>query len=96
MRGFGSSLAIALCLILAAGIAARQAQAQEIRVDVPVVLKEAKVVFNLDHMAFEGDQPTGLQFLGIMVPGLKASSTTARFSAACASGTSSSRCLIRA
>ena len=41
MRGFGSSLAIALCLILAAGIAARQAQAQEIRVDVPVVLKEA-------------------------------------------------------
>lgn len=79
MRGYGSSLAIALCLILAAGIAARQAQAQEIRVDVPVVLKEAKVVFNLDHRAFEGDQPTGLQFLGIMVPGLKASSATARF-----------------
>lgn len=53
-------------------------QAQGIRIDVPVVLKEAKVVFNLDHMAFEGDEPTGLQFLRVMIPTLKRDGTRTR------------------
>lgn len=35
-------------------------------INVPVRLKDAKVVFNLDHVAFEGDEPTGLQFLRVM------------------------------
>ncbi len=38
-----------------------------ISIDIPVALKQAKVVFNLDHLAFEGDQPTGLSFLRLMV-----------------------------
>ena len=53
-------------LALAFALLALPAAAQEIRVDVPVTLKQAKVVFNLDHAAFEGDQPTGLQFMKIM------------------------------
>ena len=34
-----------------------------LRIDVPVVLKEAKVVFNMDHLAFEGATPTGLAYM---------------------------------
>lgn len=37
-----------------------------ITIDVPVRLAEAKVVLNLDHAAFEGDEPTGLEFLRIL------------------------------
>lgn len=49
----------------------------EIRIDIPVVLKEARIVFNLDHLVFEGDEPTGLQFLKIMVPRFKENETKA-------------------
>jgi intracellular sulfur oxidation DsrE/DsrF family protein len=41
----------------------------------PVVLSEAKVVLNLDHQAFEGDNPTGLNFLSQMVRDFRASGT---------------------
>ncbi|HMN85159.1 MAG TPA: DsrE family protein [Bauldia sp.] len=44
-------------------------------IDVPVVLKEAKVVFNLDHLAFEGDEPTGLSFLRVMTAGFREAGT---------------------
>ena len=79
MRSAGSSLAFGLGLLLSVAAPTPTVQAQEIRIDVPVVLKDARVVFNLDRPAFEGDQPTGLQFLRIMVPQLKATSPTARF-----------------
>jgi intracellular sulfur oxidation DsrE/DsrF family protein len=36
--------------------------APPLKIDVPVVLKEAKVVFNMDHLAFEGATPTGLAY----------------------------------
>jgi uncharacterized protein len=47
-------------------------------IDVPVVLKEAKIVFNLDHPAFEGDEPTGLRFLQIMTEHFRVDHTNAR------------------
>ena len=62
MRRWTGSLALILSL-LAPSLLAQPATAQEIRVDRPVTLKSAKVVMNIDHFAFEGDQPTGLQFL---------------------------------
>lgn len=37
--------------------------ANTLRIDLPVILKEASVVFNLDHLAFEGDNPTGLNYM---------------------------------
>jgi intracellular sulfur oxidation DsrE/DsrF family protein len=43
------------------------AQPPALRIDVPVKLAQAKVVFNLDHLAFEGDNPTGLNFIHIML-----------------------------
>jgi intracellular sulfur oxidation DsrE/DsrF family protein len=39
----------------------------EITIDVEVKLAEAKVVFNLDHLAFAGDEPVGLDFMRIML-----------------------------
>jgi intracellular sulfur oxidation DsrE/DsrF family protein len=72
MRGNRISIAMALCLlVVVSALTVRPVHAQEIRVDIPVVLKEAKVVFNLDHFAFEGHEPTGLQFLKVMVPHFK-------------------------
>ncbi|MGH7078312.1 MAG: DsrE family protein [Steroidobacteraceae bacterium] len=47
-------------------------------ITVPVRLKEAKVVFNLYPLAFEGDEPTGLQFLRIMVKRFAIDGTKAR------------------
>ena len=65
--------ALALALLLAG-----PARAQEIRIDVPVSIKQAKVVFNLDHFAFEGDQPTGLQFMKILTEYFRTQGTQVR------------------
>ncbi|HUI11290.1 MAG TPA: DsrE family protein [Bacteroidota bacterium] len=37
-----------------------------IRVDIPVVLEKADVVFNMDHAAFVGDLPVGLNYMRLM------------------------------
>jgi intracellular sulfur oxidation DsrE/DsrF family protein len=72
-----SRLAV-LVAILSCAMGIRGAQGQDIHIDIPVVLKEAKVVFNLDQRAFEGDEPTGIQFLRLMVPYFKRTGTNAR------------------
>ncbi|OIR03289.1 DsrE/DsrF-like family protein [mine drainage metagenome] len=41
--------------------------APQIRIDVPVTIKSAKVVFNMDHAAFSGDAPVGLKHMSLMV-----------------------------
>jgi intracellular sulfur oxidation DsrE/DsrF family protein len=38
-----------------------------LKIDVPVILKEAKVVFNMDHAVFVGDMPVGLNFMRLML-----------------------------
>jgi intracellular sulfur oxidation DsrE/DsrF family protein len=37
-----------------------------IRVDIPVVLKKADVVFNMDHLAFAGDLPVGINYMHLL------------------------------
>ena len=54
------------------------ADANDVHVDVPVVIKDAKVVFNLDHPAFEGDEPTGLNFMRLTLARFRADHTSAR------------------
>jgi intracellular sulfur oxidation DsrE/DsrF family protein len=49
-----------------------------LHIDIPVVLKDANVVFNLDHLAFEGDEPTGLDYLRVMVDYFRANGTKGR------------------
>lgn len=48
-----------------------------IAIDVPVVLAAAKVVLNLDHPVFEGDEPTGLQFLKVLTERFREDGTSA-------------------
>jgi len=37
-----------------------------IHVDIPVVLKKANVVFNMDHLAFAGDLPIGINYMHLL------------------------------
>ena len=37
-----------------------------IHVDIPVVLKNANVVFNMDHLAFAGDLPVGINYMDLL------------------------------
>ena len=53
------------CPVLASETA--NSTSNEIRVDVPVVLKNANVVFNMDHAAFSGDTPVGLSHMSMML-----------------------------
>jgi hypothetical protein len=39
------------------------AAAADLRIDIPVALKEAKIVLNMDHLVFEGTTPTGLNYM---------------------------------
>ncbi|MEO8666915.1 MAG: DsrE family protein [Bauldia sp.] len=65
MRRLVRSLAAASFLALATP--AMSAEPSGLTIDVPVVLKEAKVVFNMDHFAFEGDEPFGFSYMKVMV-----------------------------
>ncbi len=55
--------------------AAERAQDAGLQIDVPVQLKESKIVFNMDHLAFAGDQSVGLTYMKLMVQKYKASQT---------------------
>src|SRR5664280_1186419 len=37
-----------------------------IHIDIPVVLKKANVVFNMDHLAFAGDLPIGINYMHLL------------------------------
>ena len=62
-------------------LAASPALAQEaapkpaLRIDVPVATKASKVVFNMDHVAFAGDQSIGLRQMQSMVLAYKEANT---------------------
>ena len=38
----------------------------KIVVEIPVVLEKANVVFNLDHLAFAGDLPVGINYMRLL------------------------------
>jgi intracellular sulfur oxidation DsrE/DsrF family protein len=40
--------------------------AHEIHIDIPVSLKQANVVFNLDHLTFAGDMPVGMRYMHLL------------------------------
>jgi intracellular sulfur oxidation DsrE/DsrF family protein len=79
MRLLHAALVTAWVGALGAGPAAADPlDGNGLRVDVPVVLKEAKVVLNLDHRAIEGDEPTGLDFLRLLVDRFRTERTKSR------------------
>lgn len=46
-----------------------------IHVDIPVVLKKANVVFNMDHLAFAGDLPIGINYMHLLANRFKEQGT---------------------
>ncbi len=38
----------------------------EVKIDISVHLKKGNVVFNMDHLAFSGDQPVGLKYMTLL------------------------------
>ncbi len=48
-------------------------QERALHVDVPVQLKNSKIVFDMDHPVFAGDQPKGLTFMKGLLKSYKAS-----------------------
>ncbi|OIQ87713.1 DsrE/DsrF-like family protein [mine drainage metagenome] len=51
---------------LAACANAHAADPSAIHVDIPVHLKHADVVFNMDHRAFAGDLPVGMHYMDLL------------------------------
>jgi intracellular sulfur oxidation DsrE/DsrF family protein len=79
MRCFARLALVSLALFGVAPVfAAGQVSTTELTIDIPVRLKEAKVVFNIDHLAFEGDEPTGLQYMRVMTKEFRADGTKAQ------------------
>jgi intracellular sulfur oxidation DsrE/DsrF family protein len=46
-----------------------------IHVDIPVVLDKANVVFNIDHLAFAGDLPIGINYMHLLANSFKEQGT---------------------
>jgi uncharacterized protein len=77
-----SSIVILIAATLGCQVArpasASPADTNDVHVDVPVGLQDAKVVFNLDHPSFEGDKPTGLNFMRLMLARFRTDHISAR------------------
>jgi len=72
------SLAMGSLLLVSGGLpslADETANAQALKIDIPVDLKEAKVVFNMDHPAFVGDTSIGLTYMKLMTQNFDRSKT---------------------
>ncbi len=61
-------------VVLAADNAATQKD-PKIHVDIPVLIKKAKVVFDIGHVSFSGDMPLALRFMGILAKTFKEQGT---------------------
>ena len=68
-----NALVVALLLVAAdwqpVSLAAEGGSAQSaqgIQVDIPVKIKKANVVFNMDHLAFAGDLPIGIRYMHLL------------------------------
>jgi len=69
-----ASVALA-CLVALSVQVAHAESSPDIHIDVPVALKQAKVVFNMDHAAFSGDTPVGLAHMVLMTNRFKQTGT---------------------
>ena len=54
-------------LFLCIGLGTRLKAENTIHIDIPVVLEKANVVFNMDHLAFDGDMPVGIKYMHLLV-----------------------------
>lgn len=68
-------LALAVSFFALSGLVVHAESSPDIHIDVPVSLKQAKVVFNMDHAAFSGDTPVGLAQMMLMTDRFKQTGT---------------------
>ena len=69
-------LAAAAAMTFAAGsLPVKAEEPAGLTIDIPVVLKDARIVFNMDHLAFDGDEPFGLDYMRLMVERFTADKT---------------------
>lgn len=70
-----SIIALGGALFLSTSVFAAESKAMnpesEIHIDVPVKLKQAKAVFNMDHIALAGNIPFGMKYMDLMSTRLK-------------------------
>lgn len=69
MKNLVRSFAVCSAIVLLGGVSSRAEDAAAplpLQIDIPVELKEAKVVFNMDHPAFAGDASIGLTYMKLM------------------------------
>ena len=50
----------------------------QISIDIPVTLKAANVVFNMDHVALNGDLPIGMKYMELLDKKMKADKTSGK------------------
>lgn len=67
------ALSCVLALVLFDPVA--HAQPQKLKIDIDVTLKQANIVFNMDHLAFAGETPFGLLWMRVMTDSFKAKHT---------------------
>ena len=51
---------------------------QQVRVDIPVKMEKADVVFNMNHLVLRGDMPLGMRYMDQMAKGFKEKGTKAQ------------------
>ncbi len=56
--------------VLAADVKGAKTEAT-IRVEIPVAIEKANVVFNMDHLAFAGDLPVGIKYMHLLADRFK-------------------------
>lgn len=70
---------LALFLLALAALstsATAQQSAPTLKIDIEVVLKDAKIILNLDHLAYAGKEPFGLLYARLMQERFSADKTT--------------------
>lgn len=72
------AILIAVAMPASSGDAPANTPPDDLTVDVPVKLDEAKVVFNMNHYVMRGDMPLGLRYMKDFAADLKESGTKAQ------------------
>lgn len=78
MRQLFATICVICCWVSAASTETLAAPDAALQIDVPVVLQNADIVLNMDHLAFAGDEPIGLKYLRVMTERFRADGTKAR------------------
>ena len=66
MKSIQKTFAALLFCVAGISLAAAATSTDAIHVDIPVKLKQANVVFNMDHLAFLGDLPFGMDYMHLL------------------------------